>query len=187
MLNQRRRNEPIGSEGVIDPYPCRKSAGARSHVNHTRGHRCWQVIDPTSRAGSLTWVRFPSPAPLSRQAEKASAGSSQSVSRELRLDRAVVPGLHSVPHWLLPSGAGSGFTRGRRLPRFACGRIRILEADVRDRVLSANSSHLAPVPKAVIPSRNREGTLFRPSDLLHVQALSNRDVLFAAEHIPLSV
>jgi hypothetical protein len=28
------------------------------------------------------------------------------------------------------------------LPRFACGRIRILEADVRDRVLSARSGRL---------------------------------------------
>ena len=62
-----------------------------------------------------------------------------------------------------------------------------MEADVRDRVLSANSSHWAPVPKAVILSRNREGTLFRPSDLRHVQALTNRAVLVAAEHIPLSV
>jgi len=62
-----------------------------------------------------------------------------------------------------------------------------LEADLRVRLKAANSSHWAPVPKAIIPSRNREGTLFRPSDLRHVQALTNRAVLVAAGHIPLSV
>jgi hypothetical protein len=38
--------------------------GARSKVNHTqrRGHS--QLIDSASRADRLTWVRFPSPAPV---------------------------------------------------------------------------------------------------------------------------
>jgi hypothetical protein len=43
------------------------------------------VIDPSRREERLTWVRFPSPAPPSRQAETASANSSQSFSRELRI------------------------------------------------------------------------------------------------------
>jgi hypothetical protein len=98
-------------------------------------------MDPASGAGRLTWVRFPSPAPLSGQAEASSAGASQSSSRELVLDRAVVPSLHSVPRWLVSSGAGPGFTRGRRWPTFVGGRIASFEADIRIRVLSATSGH----------------------------------------------
>jgi hypothetical protein len=41
---------------------------ARSQVNHTRDHRREEVIDLSGGAGRFTWVRFPSPAPLSRQA-----------------------------------------------------------------------------------------------------------------------
>jgi hypothetical protein len=44
-----------GSAGVV-----------RSQVNHTRSRRRSQVIDSASEAGRLTWVRFPSPAPLLR-------------------------------------------------------------------------------------------------------------------------
>jgi hypothetical protein len=58
-----------------------------SHVNHTRDRRCAQVIDPANGAGQLTWVRFPSPAPPSRQAETPSAKPSQIIVNTSRAGR----------------------------------------------------------------------------------------------------
>jgi hypothetical protein len=43
------------------------------------------------------WVRFPSPAPLSRRAETASANSSRSTSYEPCHGRVVLPGPRSCP------------------------------------------------------------------------------------------
>jgi len=116
---------------------CRwRKLAVSSHANHTQRRGGRQVVDLASEVAKLTWVRFPSPAPIPRQAETASANTSRSFSREPRLDRAGVPGLDVVPRWLLPSGAGSGFTRGRWLQLSHCDRISMFEADVRDRVLS---------------------------------------------------
>ena len=81
------------------------------------GARFPEAAIPCACPKPAAWVRFPSPAPLSCQAEETPASSSRSFSREPRLDRAVFQSLHPVPRWLVSSDAGSAHVHNKfRVP-----------------------------------------------------------------------
>lgn len=70
-ISHRRQAMRAGRHGSV--------LGLCSHLNHTRPRRRLQVVDSASDAERLTWVRFPPPATISRQAATSPAKSGAGV------------------------------------------------------------------------------------------------------------